>query len=252
MVAFVEALGNVSGKTIGNIRKELLAVGPVFPERDINPAFDWGQDGHRFMSLLYPLKEMLSMIPEDFAAVKDAAMTFLNTISGLKQAKLQGEIIQAGIECRGVDPLYMLPSEEDINAADTSALFDHGSAEEMAHLSANAPFWMRAAAQEAVAWFGSDVCPEYLRDNFERNDRPPPEEARAMLKGLSVTEEEIAERQEMFSEVMDVLRTLVGPLKGFHPPKRVMGIDRDEDYDWEPFSAYWQGRFTALTGVDTN
>lgn len=245
VAAFVEAVGKVSGKTFGTIRNELINAGAVFPEDPWNPIADLPEEGMRFISPLRPIKELLEKCPPDFAPMKDLALTFFMTVKGLKQVKFQGEVINVGLEFRGVDPLLLYPTLDEVNSAVASEPVVGEMPEAgIKYFGAHENFWVRAALKEAREFINSGLLPDEAKED---------EKTQILSKafeGVETTDAEMEEAREKLSEVLDVVRTLVPVLKDVKPPAKEVERTKERDgVDLEAIVAYAKGRFTTLTGI---
>jgi len=193
--AAIAAVGQLSGKTFGGIRNELLSLGPIIP----GAAF--GLPDNCCVSPLYPLKQMLELIPEQFADAKKLGLAVLATVSGIKQGGLKGHVLKAGIECRGVDPFMILPTEEQIMAASASAEFEDNM--QMAtYVAENPHFLMKFAAseyKEAQATLNIDMIPPIESVGM-------PDSAAAAVSAMTYTPEELAEYKDKLSEIIAIVK----------------------------------------------
>lgn len=181
----IAAVGNLSGKTFGTLRKELLAQGPIFP----NP-----QGRGVFITPLYPLKEMLDHVPKEMEEYKELVLTFLETASGVKTACACSNFAKVGAEAKGLDFFALLPSREEIEGSSAAEVEMHDPSAGLAHFSENGNLYTRMAMSEMTAAIGDGLVPNV------------PDEITAQLKKQTYDQAEWAAKKEEYSELIEVLK----------------------------------------------
>jgi len=206
----IAAVGNISGKTFGNLRQELLDLPPFIPEQMANPiGYRWDQP-QRLVSPLFMFKDQLENVPEEMAQFKELGLAALATIKGIKNAQFRGEMATGGLTARGLDPLLLLPTEADIMAASAAegvAVSGEGADPIAAagYVMNNANVYVRLAGSEFKAAVLDGGLPEGIAPP---TDAIPPPIVEG-INGLSVTDEELAGLQDKWSEIFDVVRAAV-------------------------------------------
>jgi hypothetical protein len=218
--AAIDAFGNISAKTFGNIRSEFLAMPPIIPLRDMDlfePLVEMGllpsPDDYSqsyLCSPLYPVKAGLSAFDEggmlqDFVAFKDMGLAILRTVAGIKNVQMGSEVAKGGLSLRGMDFMNLLPTEEEIMASTIS------------DASIEMPMFESPAGIEAVKqWkYVSFVMAEVSKfANESEQGKEMPAEMKEMFAKFSYTEDELAEAREKFSELIDLGKTILPVCEG--------------------------------------
>lgn len=147
----------------------------------------------------------LSLAPVALPSVlpwQTLGLAVLATVAGIKQGGFKGHVFKAGLECRGVDPFMILPTEEQIMAASASAEFEDEE-QGLTYVSENPHFFMRFVAQEylqARATLALDMMPPVECAGF-------PEAVNATISAMTYTPEELAVYTGgCLSEILAVLK----------------------------------------------
>jgi hypothetical protein len=251
VINIITAVGDLSGKTFGIFRDEILEAPPLIPASMVFNNFGiQGVDG--FLTplglakmLLNDAKSPLMMAPP-FA--RNIAMGFVDSIAGIKCVKAGNSFFQGGLDFRGMDVFALLPTGKDIMAAPDLAGADKvkmtpwGTPEDpmqvLDYAAENNNLYMRIAAQEFCAAFDAGVLPPPVAGGI-----PPP--AVDKLRAMTYTADELAAFQEKFSEVIDVLRAalpimkdLITNAKTNIPPEAHAMVD------------HGQATFSKITGIE--
>lgn len=202
--AIITAVGEIGGKTFGNLHQEVMSLGPILPEELVNPNYDYGADTTRFMTPLFIVKEMLDAVPEEAAAYKAAGLAFVSAVSGVRSARSTSAIVKMGMEARGLDLISLLPTETEIMASECATVPSDDPEGSMKHIAANGNFWVKAAGQtlnEAVAAGVLNVGEDIPEEEWGK--------VGPIVEPLSYTPEELAAKQEAFSELLDVAKLVI-------------------------------------------
>lgn len=192
----IEAVGNLSGKTFGNFRKEMLAQGAIFPMP--------GQRGV-LVSPLFMAKQMLEQCPPDFEEYRSLALTFASTVTGVAKASAVSNFVKAGVETRGLDFFALLPTKEDIEASSMSEV-DTEPPAMLAHFQENGNIWTQVGMAEAAKAAKAGMIPGI------------PEEFVAELEKVEVDEAAWAQKKDDYSELIAVLKAVWPIAKDVTPP----------------------------------
>jgi hypothetical protein len=192
----IAAVGNLSGKTFGNLRNEILAQGAVFPMP--------GQRGV-LVSPLFMAKQMLEQCPPDFEEYKNLALTFVATVTGVAKASAVSSFVKAGVETRGLDFYTLLPTKEQIEASSMAEVDDEPPAL-LAHFQENGNIFTQVAMAEMCKAAKAGMVPGI------------PEEFVAELEKVQVDEAAWAQKKDDYSELIDVLKAAWPIFKDFVPP----------------------------------
>jgi len=225
MAAFWSALGNLSGKTFGNLRLDFFEMGPRVPVRVVAEKMFRFLQGHISMpadgkeKLAHPfwfVKEMLNSPMfaenspnEELAAFKDAAFAAAMTISSPKCVHATSEIAQGGVDMRGLDTLAGLPTPEQLDAGAVCS-------EEFDYPNLNAPppaDLVRAVFAHPYPRIGLAAVKTGL---IAVDDMPDggfaemvfPEKNGGDDFFVTYTEDEIAAARDKYSEVLDIMFAL--------------------------------------------
>lgn len=198
MNAVIAAVGGISGKTFGNIRKEILELGPIIPLDSCGS----------MCTPLYFLKQMIEGIPDEgpMSTAKAMGWAALATISGFKASGFQGQIVKAGLKARGMDAVSLLPTREQIEAAECSLCVLEGSDDHRGNVAAtttwvveHANIWIKISGQEVKAALASGDLGDISEiSNF------PAELTSSGFQNLTCTEEELAALRGKYSELIAV------------------------------------------------
>jgi hypothetical protein len=192
----ISAVGNLSGKTFGNLRNEILSQGAIFP-----------MPGMRGMlvSPLFMAKQGLEQCPPDFVEYKNLALTFVATVKGINKASAVSSFVKAGLETRGFDIFTLLPSKEEIEGSSCAEVDDEPPAL-LAHFQENGNIWTQVAMAEMCKAAKANMIPGI------------PEEFVTELEKVQVDEAAWAAKTADYSELIDVLRAAWPIFKDFTPP----------------------------------
>lgn len=267
--AIISAVGAISRKTWGLWRTEVLEAPALIPGIGIKMALQnapmpipppmidtLGLDG--FLTPMELLKKLFQAVdqvgpglPIPMGPVMvSTAKAFLDVVEGITDVRGTTDLVQGGIELRGMEIFCALPTTASIMAvpdrevpalpgmeqgppAMIAAALDHVANRE------NSNIYMRFVVQKALAAMDAGLIPAEAL--------PPPaqemlanEETMAKLRGITYTDEDVAEFQDKFSEVLDIIK-LVAPLVDFEASELQMLPP--------PVKEFGFGAFTELTGV---
>lgn len=241
--AIIEAVGNIGGKTIRNLIDEGVNVPAIIPGEAA--AMGIGQalpmpleiNAAGFYTPLGMLKLLIQSAPAP-PPLKQLALGLLDVIYGVKAIKASSTLAVIGLEARGMDVFAPLPTGGDImsapegvNAEASASIMSGDPSAAFEHVSGAANFYMRFAAQEACAAVDAGMIPPQAL--------PVPPPMMEKLKAMTVTDEELAEFQEKWSEIIDVLKAVWPLVKDIEPPEP----------DMAPMKDYAVAVFTKLTGI---
>jgi len=192
MNAVIAAVGGISGKTFGNIRKEILELGPIIP-LELGPSM---------CTPLYFLKQMIEGIPDEgpMSTAKAMGWAALATISGFKASGFQGQIVKAGVKARGMDAFSLLPTREQIEAAEFHPMSSTDLAATATWFVEHANIWIKILGQEFKAALASG---DFGEDFFSPPNFPA-ELSSSDFQNLACTEEELAALRGKYSELIAV------------------------------------------------
>lgn len=318
----IAAICNLSGKTPANIGAEIINMGPIIPAamlfghtivsaQDILDANPELLRPDSFVSPLYGAKAMLAfmdsdseMVPPPVKLAKKVGVAFYKLVSGLAAVQVKNEIFKAGFAGKGIDHIMILPTMEQIEAAEMKNLgfempsctesedysqwemsprvfemmvrgYAYGLPEDFVppteqfvdYYKANANFWIKLIVQEGWAFFNyyrtkiAEVDSDFARGqveamssfiaNVENPESGFPPLLRLMVTEADnfpkVTDAEIAEFQDKFSEVLAIAQLFV-------PAAIKAGeVTMTESEAGEAISAivvdYGRDRVQAITGM---
>jgi hypothetical protein len=244
--AIITAVGNIGGKTIRNAINEGVYAPAIIPGEMVYVAtcVPFFRNFNGFFTPLGIVKAMINAAPAP-PPLKELALGFLNVCYGIKAVKGSSTLVCAGLEARGLDVLAPFPTGSEIMASDdgfnsegSSGLLQgpEGAMNAIPHFVENNNFYMRFAAQEACAFLDSGI-PLPGEQPGDRDNIPPP--LLDGLKSLTYSDEELAEFQDKWSEIIDVLRAIWPLVKDIEPPEPEMA----------PYKDYAVTVFTKLTGI---
>ena len=138
----------------------------------------------------------------------------LATISGFKASGFQGQIVKAGVKARGMDAISLLPTREQIEAAECHPIRAATFHMHMTWWAEHANIWIKILGQE----FKEAVASGDFGEDFFSH--PPPgrwwvlEERHwtsSGMQNLTYTEEELAGLREKYSELIAVAQVALMP-----------------------------------------
>jgi len=197
----VKAVGAISGKTFQYIRGEALACGQLMP----NPFYEGDWEKMQPCDPLYPVKHAISnMIPPPMQPFKEAGLAFLSAVRGYSGHAFHGEIVQAGLDFRGLNWGHLLPTEAQIMAAECG---EPVNKEE---------FMTTAIGNDLMHPLGKYCYKEVVTKMFEKGwvpaeALPPP--FKDILDGYTYSDEDMAKVRDGLSEIFDILRISIKSLE---------------------------------------